>query len=105
MAAAQHPCGLHPIACPARRRGTPAAALALLRGPAQAISGACVVTQGDYRLQGQFRRCWRGFVDDVEFWVDPAAGVIHGRKASRIGHRDFGLNRARIERIRALLRA
>ena len=41
------------------------------------------------------------FVDDVEFWLDPTAPVIHVRSASRIGHGDRGLNRARIEALRA----
>jgi uncharacterized protein (DUF1499 family) len=41
------------------------------------------------------------FVDDVEFWVNPAKGVIEVRSASRLGREDFGVNRARIEAIRA----
>ena len=41
------------------------------------------------------------FVDDVEFWVNPAKGVIDVRSASRLGSRDFGANRKRVEAIRA----
>ncbi len=41
------------------------------------------------------------FVDDVEFWVNPAKGVIEVRSASRLGREDFGVNRARVEAIRA----
>jgi uncharacterized protein (DUF1499 family) len=41
------------------------------------------------------------FVDDVEFWVNPAKGVIDVRSASRLGREDFGVNRQRIEAIRA----
>ena len=41
------------------------------------------------------------FVDDVEFWVNPAKGVIEVRSASRLGREDFGANRARVEAIRA----
>ena len=41
------------------------------------------------------------FVDDVEFWVNPAKGVIDVRSASRLGREDFGANRARVEAIRA----
>ena len=43
------------------------------------------------------------FVDDVEFWYDPAGQAIAVRSASRIGRKDFGVNRARIEAIRAQL--
>ena len=42
------------------------------------------------------------FVDDVEFWVNPAKNVIDVRSASRLGREDFGVNRKRIEAIRAL---
>ena len=40
------------------------------------------------------------FVDDVEFRHDSAGQVIHVRSASRLGRRDFGVNRERIEAIR-----
>ena len=41
-----------------------------------------------------------GFVDDTEFLVDAAAGVIHVRAASRLGASDLGVNRRRVEAIR-----
>ncbi len=41
------------------------------------------------------------FVDDVEFWVNPAKSVIDVRSASRLGREDFGVNRSRVEAIRA----
>jgi uncharacterized protein (DUF1499 family) len=40
------------------------------------------------------------YVDDAEFWFDPAAGVIQVRSASRLGKSDLGVNRERIESIR-----
>jgi len=40
------------------------------------------------------------FVDDGEFLMDRASGVIHVRSASRIGYSDFGKNRSRMEDIR-----
>ena len=43
------------------------------------------------------------FVDDAEFWFDPANSVVQVRSASRIGRKDFGVNRARIEAIRQAL--
>ncbi|NQZ67550.1 MAG: DUF1499 domain-containing protein [Lentisphaeria bacterium] len=43
------------------------------------------------------------YVDDVEFYLDPDAKLIHVRSASRIGRTDFGVNRNRIEDIRSLL--
>jgi len=41
----------------------------------------------------------------VEFWFDPAANVIQVRSASRVGRGDMGVNRKRIEAIRAALEA
>ena len=40
------------------------------------------------------------FVDDVEFLIDESSHLIHVRSASRLGRKDFGVNRARIEAIR-----
>jgi uncharacterized protein (DUF1499 family) len=42
-----------------------------------------------------------GFVDDVEFYVDPAEKVVQVRSASRLGESDLGVNRKRIEAIRS----
>ncbi|OGA88777.1 MAG: hypothetical protein A3G27_04005 [Betaproteobacteria bacterium RIFCSPLOWO2_12_FULL_66_14] len=44
-----------------------------------------------------------GFVDDLELHLDKRAGVIHVRSASRLGRRDFGVNRRRVETIRSRL--
>jgi uncharacterized protein (DUF1499 family) len=40
------------------------------------------------------------FVDDLELLMDERARVIHVRSASRAGHSDLGVNRARVERAR-----
>jgi uncharacterized protein (DUF1499 family) len=40
------------------------------------------------------------FVDDVEFFADREAKVIHVRSASRLGYSDLGANRKRVEAIR-----
>ena len=86
-------------------RGTPAEAMARLGELLRSLPGASVVTQRDDYLNAQFKSRWMGFVDDVEFWADPAAGVIQLRSASRLGRKDFGVNRARIEDIRTRLAA
>lgn len=43
------------------------------------------------------------FVDDIDVILDKAAGLIHIRSASRIGYGDFGVNRKRMEMLRAQL--
>lgn len=45
------------------------------------------------------------FRDDLELLLDREAGVAHVRSASRLGHSDFGVNRKRVELLRADLAA
>jgi len=58
-----------------------------------------VVDEPDY-LHVEFRTRLMRFVDDVEFYLDDAAHLIHFRSASRMGHSDVGVNRKRMEEIR-----
>jgi uncharacterized protein (DUF1499 family) len=59
---------------------------------------------GNY-LYAEFTSRLMGYVDDVEFLADPAQGIVHVRSASRLGYSDMGVNRERIENIRALIAA
>lgn len=43
------------------------------------------------------------FVDDIDAILDANAKVIHIRSASRVGYGDFGVNRRRVESLRAQL--
>lgn len=43
------------------------------------------------------------FTDDLELMLDKSNGVIHVRSSSRLGQKDFGVNRARVEALRAQL--
>ena len=63
-----------------------------------------IVTEEEHYLRAEFTSALLGFVDDVEFYFpEQAAGekIIHVRSASRIGYSDLGVNRERLERIRA----
>jgi uncharacterized protein (DUF1499 family) len=48
---------------------------------------------------------WLKFTDDLEFLLDEGTKVIHVRSASRLGRRDFDVNRERVESIRKLFAA
>lgn len=52
-------------------------------------------------IHAEARSALWGFVDDVEFAFDETAGLIHFRSASRLGYGDMGVNRTRLETIRA----
>lgn len=60
-----------------------------------------LVRQEPEYLYAEARTPWLRFVDDLEFWANPAQGVIEVRSASRLGREDFGVNRQRVESIRA----
>lgn len=66
---------------------------------------AAIVAERPGYLHVEFSSRVLGFVDDVEFQLDAGARRIHVRSASRLGRGDFGVNRARIEAIRARLAA
>lgn len=61
-----------------------------------------VVQEGPVSLKAECRSRIFRFVDDVDFVLDGAAKAIHFRSASRLGRRDFGVNRKRMEEIRRL---
>ena len=83
--------------------GDGAATLARIQAIVSAMPGAKLVkVQPDY-LYATFTTRLMKYTDDVEFWFDPAARVVQVRSASRLGRKDLGVNRARIEAIRARL--
>lgn len=63
---------------------------------------ATIVTETTDYLHVEFRSKFMGFVDDMEFWFPEDQPVIHLRSASRLGYSDFGVNRKRVQHIRAL---
>jgi len=86
---------------PIRFKGVAAQAMAAARTAVEGMQGARVVRQDGGYLYAEFRTQVMRFVDDVEFLYDEKAGLLHVRSASRLGRRDFGVNRARVEAIRA----
>ena len=61
-----------------------------------------LTSEGPYAHATFTSRIFR-WTDDVEFLVDTDAGLVHVRSASRVGHSDLGVNRARVEELRSLL--
>lgn len=85
--------------------GDTAVAMARLAKVVAAEEGARIVTQRPDYLHVEYQSKLMGFVDDVELQADSAAHVIHVRSASRLGHGDLGVNRARVEALRAAFAA
>ena len=84
--------------------GDAGAALSAARKAVERMRRATVIRQDGSYLHAEFRSRLMGFVDDVELMFDERAGVLHVRSASRLGRRDFGVNRARVEALRARLK-
>jgi len=64
---------------------------------------ARIITAGERYIYAEFTSKVFRFVDDVEFLLDPQTQTLHFRSASRIGHSDLGVNRKRIEILKAAL--
>ena len=62
---------------------------------------ATIVERKPTSLRAEFRTRIFRFVDDVMFEIDEAKKTIEFRSASRVGRKDFGVNRKRMEAIRA----
>ncbi|MCC5816695.1 MAG: DUF1499 domain-containing protein [Leptospira sp.] len=61
---------------------------------------AIIVEKPNY-IHAEFTTKLMRYVDDVEFLLDDKNKKIHVRSASRLGRKDFGVNRERIEKIRS----
>ena len=60
-----------------------------------------IIKETNNYLYVEFTSKLMGFVDDVEFYFDDDGKFIQVRSASRLGESDLGVNRQRIEEIRA----
>lgn len=92
----------HQIAPIAYSSGKPEAMTAL-KQVIQSLERTAIISETADYLYAEFSSKLMGYVDDVEFYFDPTAPVIQVRSASRLGKSDLGVNRQRIELIRAKL--
>ena len=86
-------------------KGSGPATLARIREIIAGMGGSEVVRSEPGYLYVRFTTPVLKFVDDAEFWYDRAGDTIQVRSASRLGSKDFGTNRSRIETIRQQLTA
>jgi len=100
-----HPERIYADIAPLALKGDGPATLARIKAIVEGMDGARVVKSEPGYLYAQFTTKLMKYVDDVEFWFDPAANAIQVRSASRVGRGDMGVNRKRIEAVRAALEA
>jgi uncharacterized protein (DUF1499 family) len=75
--------------------------IAAVRKAVQSMPRTTIVAEKKNYLYAEFRTRLLRYVDDVEFFFD--GSVIHVRSCSRLGRRDFGVNRKRVEQLRRLI--
>ena len=85
--------------------GSPEVAMGRLADILQSTERTLLAKQEADYLYAQSTTQLLKFTDDVEFWMDRSASVIHVRSASRLGRKDFNVNRNRVEKIRAQFNA
>jgi uncharacterized protein (DUF1499 family) len=86
---------------PLTYHGDAGAALRRLESVLSGMPRVRVVAKSSTYLRAEARSRWFGFVDDLEFLLKAEAHCLHVRSASRLGYSDFGVNRKRLEAIRA----
>ena len=87
---------------PYRYQKTLAGAKETLKTIVANLPRAILVEEDEAYLHYEFTSLLLRFVDDVEFVFDDETKTIHFRSASRTGYSDLGVNRRRMEEIRAL---
>jgi uncharacterized protein (DUF1499 family) len=66
-------------------------------------SKATIIIQSDYYLMAEYRSTVFAFVDDLELLLRDDRTTVDVRSASRLGYWDWGVNRARVEKLRESL--
>ena len=81
----------------------PAQAWGATREAVAALPDTRIVASSASRLHAESTSDLFGFVDDLELQLRPAQRLIAVRSASRKGYGDLGVNRERVETLRATL--
>lgn len=88
---------------PALNTGSTTSAMSKLKSIISKTERTKIIVDSNAYLYAEYTSKLMGFVDDVEFLYNQDQGLIHVRSASRLGYRDFDVNRERIEQIRKQL--
>ncbi len=88
---------------PPSAQGDPTRAWEALERAVRGLERTTVITVRPGYLHAEASTALLGFVDDLECLLDGSARVIHVRSASRVGYSDLGVNRKRVEILRARL--
>ena len=88
---------------PIRYRKSRVEAKEALKEVIRSLPRTKLVEEDEAYLHYEFTSLLMRFVDDVEFLFDDETKTLHFRSASRTGYGDLGVNRTRMEQVRALV--
>lgn len=91
------------VIAPFRYRKSRAEAKEALKTVIGSLPRTKLIEEGESYLHYEFTSLLLRFVDDVEFLLVDETKTIHFRSASRVGYSDLGVNRQRMEQVRALV--
>ena len=77
--------------------------IATARSTIESLPRTQIIRVEQNYLYAEFRTRLLRYIDDVELYFD--GQVLQVRSCSRLGRRDFGVNRKRVEDLRALIEA
>jgi len=86
---------------PLRYEGTEEKAKERLLAVLKGVARSNIVLNDEHYLHAEFSSALFRFVDDGEFLFNDKEKTIQMRSAARLGYYDFGVNRRRLETIRA----
>ncbi len=95
-----HPMKVYAGIAPLKASGDGSAEMASIADALKAMPRTVIVTQEPGYIYAQSTTALLKFTDDIEFVLDAGKGIIDVRSSSRLGRKDFGVNRARVEAIR-----
>ncbi len=98
-----HPMKPYASIAPLQATGDGSAEMAKIADALKAMPRTKIVTQEPNYIYAQSTTALLKFTDDIEFALDTSKGIIDVRSASRLGRKDFGVNRARVEVVRQTL--
>ncbi len=98
-----HPRRTFAAIAPLKATGDGSAEMKKITEALQAMPRTVIVKQEPGYVYAQSTTALLKFTDDIEFALDASKGIIDVRSASRLGQKDFDVNRARVEAIRAAL--
>jgi uncharacterized protein (DUF1499 family) len=99
----EHPQLAYASIAPLKASGDGSTEMRKIADALKAMPRTVIVKQEPGYIYAQSTTALLKFTDDIEFVLDAGKGIIDVRSSSRLGQKDFGVNRARVEAIRKAL--